>query len=178
MELTEQLLSEWAQDFKEAAAYMPTKLQANILMTRSQQCEKLREQQSAKRNPISFSSSGELRSFLFKGWGGCSDHGCVVKGPRKGMGTNGGCRCLVDASRSSLNILQSRVQLLIHSLDSKDGLKPAQIDSGDEIARLFRVVLDRWLASAVQSGEVDDSDAAIFSQAERAIQILSQRAVV
>jgi hypothetical protein len=68
--------------------------------------------------------------------------------------------------------------LLINSLDSEDGLKPAKFESGYEIAEVFRVVLDRWMASAVQSGEVDDSDSAIFSQAERAIESLSQRAAV
>jgi hypothetical protein len=44
---------------------------------------------------------------------GCTDHGCIVR-DNKGMHTNGGCKCLVNASRSQLVILQSRIQAVIN----------------------------------------------------------------
>jgi hypothetical protein len=51
-----------------------------------------------------------VREYLFKGFGGCTDHGCIVKGEQKGMGTNGGCRCLVDLNQTQLIILGSRLR--------------------------------------------------------------------
>lgn len=55
----------------------------------------------------------DLRQRLFNGWNGCSNHGCVVTGRKKGMGTNGSCHCLTDAPRSRLNILSQRLQAII-----------------------------------------------------------------
>lgn len=57
---------------------------------------------------------GSLRQRLFNGWAGCSNHGCVVVDPKPGMmGTNGICQCVVNASRSQLYMLQSRIQSLM-----------------------------------------------------------------
>lgn len=50
-----------------------------------------------------------VRDLLFKGMTGCSDHACLITGPKEGMGTNGGCRCLLNMSRSQLSILSSRL---------------------------------------------------------------------
>ena len=50
------------------------------------------------------------REQLFRGWPGCTDGNCVVTGPKKGMHTNGGCKCIVNASRPQLHHLQSRLQ--------------------------------------------------------------------
>ncbi len=55
----------------------------------------------------------QLRKRLFEGWPGCSNHGCVVTGPRTGMGTNGRCSCLQNASRSQLGMLQSKIEALL-----------------------------------------------------------------
>lgn len=55
----------------------------------------------------------DLRSKLFNGFEGCSNHGCVVHGRRGGVGTNGTCHCLSNASRVRLNILQSRLQIML-----------------------------------------------------------------
>jgi hypothetical protein len=55
----------------------------------------------------------DLKALLFSGWQGCSNHGCIVRGQQKGMGTNGQCKCLVDASRSQLQMLQGRLQLIL-----------------------------------------------------------------
>lgn len=61
-----------------------------------------------------------LRERLFSGWRGCSNHGCIVTGPKSGMGTNGSCKCIVDASRAQLQILQSRIAAEI-ARQSKEG---------------------------------------------------------
>jgi hypothetical protein len=55
----------------------------------------------------------DLRSLLFNGWLGCSNHGCIVRGAQKGMGTNGQCKCLVDASRTQLQMLQGKLQSIL-----------------------------------------------------------------
>jgi len=55
----------------------------------------------------------DMRAMLFSGWKGCSNHGCVVTGPKKGMGTNGMCQCLVGASRWQLQMLQGRLSSLL-----------------------------------------------------------------
>lgn len=56
-----------------------------------------------------------LREILFKGWLGCSNHGCIVRGEQQGMGTNGQCKCLVDASRTQLLMLQGRLSAVIRA---------------------------------------------------------------
>lgn len=61
--------------------------------------------------------SQNLRESLFAGWPGCSDGYCLVRGHAKGMHTNGGCRCLVNASRASLNILSFRLAMYLAEAD-------------------------------------------------------------
>jgi hypothetical protein len=56
---------------------------------------------------------GDMRSLLFNGWLGCSNHGCIVRGKQIGMGTNGQCKCLVDASRTQLQMLQGKLQSIL-----------------------------------------------------------------
>ena len=51
-----------------------------------------------------------IREYLFTGMSGCTNHGCVITGPKEGMGTNGSCHCVVNMSRSQLEILQNRIQ--------------------------------------------------------------------
>jgi hypothetical protein len=47
---------------------------------------------------------------------GCSDHGCIFNPkPAGAMGTNGGCHCLKNASRSQLTILSGRLSGLINA---------------------------------------------------------------
>ena len=50
----------------------------------------------------------KIRDFLFNGFEGCTNHGCIVR-EVKGMGTNGQCKCLLNLSRSQLLMLQSRL---------------------------------------------------------------------
>lgn len=56
-----------------------------------------------------------IRETLFprESWSGCSNHSCIVTGPKIGMGTNGPCNCLHNASRAQINILESRIRVLI-----------------------------------------------------------------
>lgn len=52
-----------------------------------------------------------VREILFKDMHGCSDHDCVIKPKQKGqMGTNGGCHCVLNMSRSQLIMLQTRIR--------------------------------------------------------------------
>ena len=53
-----------------------------------------------------------VREVLFNGMNGCTNHGCVITGPKGGLGTNGPCRCLVNMSRSQLSILQNRLSAI------------------------------------------------------------------
>ena len=54
------------------------------------------------------------RELLFRGLTlGCSNHGCVVTGPKKGMATNGPCHCVKELNRTQLTILQSRLSVLL-----------------------------------------------------------------
>ena len=66
----------------------------------------------------------EPRKLLFPRWPGCTDGNCIVLGKTKGMHTNGGCRCLVNASRGQLQILQSRLSVLLNELE-KDNAQPS-----------------------------------------------------
>ncbi|NIV38136.1 MAG: hypothetical protein GWN58_54590 [Anaerolineae bacterium] len=54
-----------------------------------------------------------LREKLFQGWSGCSNHGCIVTGPKSGIGTNGFCQCISNASRSELQMLQARLKTVL-----------------------------------------------------------------
>lgn len=54
-----------------------------------------------------------LREKLFQGWPGCSNHGCIVTGPKSGIGTNGFCQCVSNASRGELQMLQARLKTLL-----------------------------------------------------------------
>jgi hypothetical protein len=68
-----------------------------------------------------------IRDILFSDFIGCTNHDCVITGPKKGMGTNGSCSCLHNMSRSQLNILKSRlsqiadktVEVTVYNTDSK-----------------------------------------------------------
>lgn len=68
-----------------------------------------------------------VRQALFKGFDGCTDHGCVIAGKREGMGTNGGCRCLRNLNQVQLGILSSRLQVI-----AEMELRPAKIRSGKQ----------------------------------------------
>ena len=69
---------------------------------------------AAPQSPAVQGEPVSLRQRLFNGWAGCSNHGCVVVDPKPGMmGTNGICQCVVNASRSQLYMLQSRIQSLM-----------------------------------------------------------------
>ena len=58
------------------------------------------------------------REQLFDGWKGCSNHGCVVTGPKQGMGTNGMCHCVTNASRTQLMLLGQRLGSVLRELES------------------------------------------------------------
>ena len=65
----------------------------------------------------------DTRQKLFDGWKGCSNHNCIVTGPKKGMGTNGSCGCLVGASRTQLHILHSKLaSILREEEESSDAM--------------------------------------------------------
>lgn len=51
-----------------------------------------------------------IRERIFKGFTGCSNHGCVISKNDKGMHTNSICRCLENMTRSQLSILSGRLQ--------------------------------------------------------------------
>lgn len=61
------------------------------------------------REAVKYVRASHIRERLFKGWPGCTDHSCIVTGPKSGMGTNGGCHCMKSASRSQLNLLSQRL---------------------------------------------------------------------
>jgi hypothetical protein len=54
-----------------------------------------------------------LREALFSGWSGCSNGDCVVRDNSKGMHTNASCKCVVEANRAQLYVLQSRLNRLV-----------------------------------------------------------------
>lgn len=56
----------------------------------------------------------KLREFLFTNWKGCINHDCIVNGP-KIAGANTGCNCVVNASKTQLYILQSRLSVLLNN---------------------------------------------------------------
>lgn len=60
-----------------------------------------------------------IRKALFRDWPGCSNHGCIVK-PDKEIGTNAMCQCVMNASRSQLNILQSRLSSIITAIETSE----------------------------------------------------------
>lgn len=59
----------------------------------------------------------EPRKLLFSTWPGCTDGYCIVRGKAQGMHTNGGCRCLVNATRAQLQMLQGRLSVLLNELE-------------------------------------------------------------
>lgn len=61
----------------------------------------------------------DLRETLFHDWPGCSNHGCIVTEPLEGWATNGQCKCLVDASRAQLMILQGRLSAVLNREDKR-----------------------------------------------------------
>lgn len=54
----------------------------------------------------------KIRDWLFRDFTGCSNHCCVVTGPKSGIGTNGICSCVVNMERSQLTLLQSKLRVL------------------------------------------------------------------
>lgn len=71
----------------------------------------------------------DIREFLFKGFHGCTNGNCVVRGRTSGMHTNGSCSCVVNAGRSQLHILNSRLQVLCDTVeklqDEQDARPPS-----------------------------------------------------
>lgn len=65
--------------------------------------------------PLAMNETKSIREILFRGWPGCSNHGCIVRGEQQGMATNGQCKCLVDASRTQLHMLQGRLSAVIRA---------------------------------------------------------------
>ena len=57
---------------------------------------------------------------LFSGFQGCTSHDCIVTGGPSGMGTNGACQCLVNASRVNLIMLQARIKKAIWDSRNKE----------------------------------------------------------
>lgn len=68
----------------------------------------------------------DIRDFLFKGFRGCTNGNCVVRGRTSGMHTNGSCSCVVNAGRSQLHILNSRLQILCDTVDKMQDEQDAQ----------------------------------------------------
>lgn len=62
----------------------------------------------------------DIRKKLFEGWEGCQNGNCIVKDNSKGVCTNGSCKCIPNANRTLLTILQSRIQLLIDEQIASD----------------------------------------------------------
>ena len=59
-----------------------------------------------------------IRFQLFpKSMKGCSSHGCIIKGPHSGMGTNGTCECVANMSRQQLIMFQSRLEVFIRRFE-------------------------------------------------------------
>lgn len=69
------------------------------------------------------------RRELFNGWPGCTDGHCIVHGTVKGMHTNGGCRCIVNASRAQLSILQCRLNSILtkHERAASEGKEEGDV---------------------------------------------------
>ncbi len=57
-------------------------------------------------------SDKTVREILFKHFKGCSNHGCLITGPKDGMGTSGMCQCVVNMSCNQLHILQSELHAI------------------------------------------------------------------
>ena len=62
---------------------------------------------------VKYIKASHIRERLFNGWPGCSDHCCIVTGAKSGIGTNGGCHCMQNASRSQLNLLSQRLMSMM-----------------------------------------------------------------
>ncbi len=65
-------------------------------------------------------SDKTVREVLFKHFKGCSNHGCLITGPKGGMGTSGMCQCVVNMSRSQLHILQSKLHVIADTVISDE----------------------------------------------------------
>lgn len=64
--------------------------------------------------------ASDMRKFLFPTMKGCSNHNCIVTGPKKGMGTNSMCKCIENANQIQLVILQQRLAHLINENEDKE----------------------------------------------------------
>ena len=58
-----------------------------------------------------------VRQRLFRDWPGCSDRNCIVTGPKSGMGTHGGCKCVLNASRGQLQFLATRLSAYLTDVE-------------------------------------------------------------
>jgi hypothetical protein len=73
------------------------------------------DQYSDPTEAVKYLKAAAVRERLFQDWPGCTNHGCIVTGPKKAMGTNGRCTCMQNASRSQLNLFQQRLQAMLVS---------------------------------------------------------------
>ena len=68
---------------------------------------------------VKYIRADHVRERLFQGWPGCTDRACIVTGPMSGMGTNGGCHCMQNASRSQLNLMSQRLMAMMGGRNAK-----------------------------------------------------------
>lgn len=99
-----------------------------------------------------------VRQILFHGMLGCSNHGCIIEDP-VGAGTNGPCNCLKKLSRAQLDILKSRLSLIIDS-EVAGNMKKIIIDG---ISHYFTKVGDIYIGAnpvsiAQYQGDPDGSN--------------------
>jgi hypothetical protein len=85
-----------------------------------------------------------IRESLFRDMSGCSDHNCLILGKKTGMGTNGGCKCLLNMSRGQLNILSSRLSSVADTEINSHSSSIKWIDVNDEKPKSLETVLLRF----------------------------------
>lgn len=90
-----------------------------------------------------FKTQQEFRQFLFRDWHGCLNHDCIVNGPQKGMGTNGGCKCLPNASRTQLNLLKTRLSVLVTQVEEYNNQYESMASEIDKLNNDIRVMVEK-----------------------------------